>query len=300
MENKFKSLSIFEFQERFSDEDSCYEYLVDLKWANDFVCPKCGHTTYCKASRKYDRQCTSCHRISSPTSGTLFHQLKFSVLQAFYIVYYVSTNKKGISSTELSRKLGLRQKTCWKFKSKVMKAMGSSGKYKIEGQAEVDETVVGGQEEGVVGRKNKKKKLVVFAIERNGKGISRMYGKVITQSSSQELGGFMRTTIEINASIKTDKWRGYSPLAKEFPNLVQIDSGKKGRNFPDLHRCIMNFKGWLRGMHHQVKNLQAYVDEYCYRFNRSYMKEHIFDNLLTRMLNAEPFPYKKFNYYLSA
>lgn len=292
MENRFRSLTIFEFQERFPDEDSCYKYLIELKWGTGFVCPNCGHTNYCNGKRKFDRQCTRCHRISSPTSGTLFHQLKFSVLKAFYIVYYVSTSKKGISSTELSRKLGLRQKTCWKFKGKVMKAMESSGNHKIDGKAEVDETVVGGQEEGVVGRKNGKKKLVVFAIERNGKGVSRMYGKVIKQSSSKELGEFMKTTIGINAQIKTDKWRGYSPLVKDFKNLLQVDSGKKGGNFPDLHRCIMGFKGWLRGMHHQVENLQSYIDEYCYRFNRSNMKEGIFDNLLNRMVKADPFPYK--------
>jgi len=292
MENKFQSLTIFEFQERFPDEESCYKYLSELKWNKGFVCPNCGHTNYCKGKRKYDRQCTSCHRITSPTSGTLFHQLKFSILKAFYIVYYVSTSKKGISSTELSRKLGLRQKTCWKFKRKVMKAMESSGNNKIEGNAEVDETVVGGQEEGTVGRKNDKKKLVVFAIERKGKGVSRMYGKVIKQSSSKELGEFMKTTIDKNAQIKTDKWRGYAPLTRDFDNLIQVDSGKKGSNFPDLHRCIMSFKGWLRGMHHQVENLQSYVDEYCYRFNRNNMKKRIFDNLLTRMVKAEPFPYK--------
>lgn len=140
--------------------------------------------------------------------------------------------------------------------------------------------------------KNAKKKLVVFAIERNGKGVSRMYGKVIQKISSKELGEFMKITIGLDAQIKTDKWRGYAPLAKDFKNLVQVDSGKKGGNFPDLHRCIMGFKGWLRGMHHQVENLQAYVDEYCYRFNRSNMKDGIFDNLLNRMVKADPFPYK--------
>jgi hypothetical protein len=229
----------------------------------------------------------------SPTSGTMFHKMKFSILKAFYIVYYVSTSKKGISSTELSRKLGLRQKTCWSFKQKVMRAMKSSGRHKIGGKAEVDETVVGGQEEGAKGRKNNKKKLVVFAIERKGKGVSRMYGKVIKQSSSKELGAFIESVFEKDASIKTDKWRGYQPLGKEFCNLMQIESGKKGNNFPDLHRAIMGFKGWLRGMHHQVEHLQAYIDEYCYRFNRSFMKDGIFDNLLVRMVKASPMTHKQ-------
>ena len=92
------------------------------------------------------------------------------MLKAFYILYYMSTNKQGIASTELSRKLGLRQKTCWLFQQKVMKAMVSSGKYPLMGKVEVDETVVGQQEEGVVGCQNNRKKQVVLAIlRRKGK-----------------------------------------------------------------------------------------------------------------------------------
>lgn len=293
MEDRFRSLTIFEFQSRFPDDKACFKYLAELKWGEGYCCPQCGHTNYCNGKRKHDRQCTSCHRISSPTSGTLFHKVKFSMLKAFYIVYYVSTNTKGISSTELSRKLGLRQKTCWLFKMKVMKAMESSGNNKIEGNTEVDETVVGGQEEGVVGRKNNKKKLVVFAIERKGKGVSRMYGKVIGHSSAKELGNFMKSTIESTANVKTDQWTGYTPLVHDFENLIQVPSGKKGNNFPDLHRAIMIFKGWLRGMHHSVEYLQSYIDEYCYRFNRSQMKEGIFENLMKRMVANLPYPYKQ-------
>ena len=81
--------------------------------------------------------------------------------------------------------------------------MESSGNHKINGNAEVDQTVVGGQEEGVVGRKNAKRKLVVFAIERSGKGVSRMYGKGIQKSSSKELGGLilMNTATGLSGAI---------------------------------------------------------------------------------------------------
>lgn len=261
MEKKFKSLTIFEFQKMFPDEESCLKYLSHKKWENGYTCERCGNTKYCKGSKKYERQCTKCNYIASPTSGTLFHKVKFPLLKAFYIVYYVSTNRKGISSTELSRKLGLRQKTCWLFKMKVMQAMQSKGNNKIQGKAEVDETTIGGQEEGVVGRKNEKKRLVVIAVEREGKGLSRMYGKVIKKSSSKELGKFMKEHIEKNAKIKTDSWSGYKPLSKDFKNLTQVKSGKKGSNFPDLHRVIMGFKGWLRGIHHHVTYLQSYLNE---------------------------------------
>ncbi|KAA6324798.1 hypothetical protein EZS27_025913, partial [termite gut metagenome] len=153
----------------------CLGYLSELKWKGGFVCSKCGHTHCCKGHEKpYSRQCTKCRYVESPMAGTLFHKCKFSLLKAFYIVYYVSSNKKGISSTELSRKLGLRQKTCWLFKQKVMRAMQSSGTYPLQGFVEVDETTVGGQEEGTLGRKNSDKKLIVLAIEHLGKGIGRM------------------------------------------------------------------------------------------------------------------------------
>jgi hypothetical protein len=267
-------------------------YLSNSKWSEGFTCPQCGNTKYCKGDKVHIRQCTKCNYLAWPTSGTLFHKVKFPLLKAFYIVYYISTNKKGISSTELSRKLGLRQKTCWLFKQKVMQAMKSSGNNKIKGKAEVDETVVGGQEEGVVGRKNGKKKLVVFAIEKTGRGVSRLYGKVIEHSSAKELGDFMKANIERDAIVKTDEWAGYKPLKKDFANLSQLSSGKKGENFPDLHRVIMGFKGWLRGIHHHADHLQAYINEYSYRFNRNYMKATIFDNLLNRMMIAKPCPYK--------
>lgn len=288
MEKRFSSLSIFEFQERFPTEDACLSYLSELKFSGGFACPKCGHAHFCKGNREYDRQCTRCRHAESVTSGTLFHKLKFPLLKAFYIVYYVSTNSKGISSTELGRKLALRQKTCWSFKQKVMRAMKSSGTHPMEGRVEVDETVVGGGEEGVRGRQNESKQSVVIAIEKNGRGVGRMYGKVINSSSTQELGSFMRDTISKNAFVKTDEWISYKPLIKDFPNIKHIPSGNKGGNFPEIHRVIMGFKGWLRGIRHRVGHLQAYIDEYSYRFNRGNMKKGIFENLMLRMVKSPP------------
>ena len=153
MRKHFASLSLFEFQQRFRNNEDCMEQLATLKWPNGYICQKCQNEKYCKGKLKQTRQCTKCGDQSTPTSGTLFHHVKFPLLKAFYIVYFVSTNKKGISSTELSRKLDLRQKTCWAFRTKVTKAMESSGKNPLEGHVEVDEFVVGQQEEGVVGRK---------------------------------------------------------------------------------------------------------------------------------------------------
>lgn len=297
MEQRYKSLSIFEFNDRFPDNDACMDYLAQLKWPDGFVCERCGNKRCCAGSRHYSRQCTKCKYQASPTSGTLFHKVKFPLLKAFYIVYYMSTNKKGIASTELSRKLDLRQKTCWLFQQKVMKAMASSGKNLLTGMVEADETVVGGEEKNTRGRQNKSKKLLAVVIERDKKGISRMYGKVVKDAGSDSLRPLFEKQVSPTASIRTDGWTGYRPLKQDFPNLVQENSGKKGENFKEMHRAIMMFKAWLRGIHHSVKNLQAYVDEYTYRFNRSFMKEKIFENLMAKMVKHEPVSYKIIRMY---
>lgn len=293
MEKKFESLTVIEFTNMFKCDEDCLAYLAKLKWRDDFACIKCANQNYCPDStRPLSRKCTKCDHIESPTANTLFHKLKFSLYMAFWMVYYLSTNKKGMSSCELSRKVGIRQKTCWLFKRKVMKAMQSGNKHPLCGAVEVDEFSVGQKEKGVVGRAAGKKKKVVIAIEKVGeKGVKRLYAKVIQRATKSELGAFMERKIHKNAQVKTDKWSSYKGLNEQFPNLVQQKS-ERGKNFPQMHRCIMMLKAWLRGTHHSVEYLQEYLDEYCYRFNRHFMKKEIFENLVQRMVLANPLPFK--------
>lgn len=291
MEKRFKSLSLFDFQAQFPDDDKCMEYLANLKWINGFKCIKCGHEKYCTGNKTYDRQCTRCHHGESPMAGTLFHKSKLPILKAFYIIYYLSTTKNGISSTELSRKLALRQKTCWLFKQKVMKAMESSQNFPMVGKVDVDETYVGGQDDQAIGRNEGKKKIMVVAIERKGKGVSRMYGRVVEKADRKSLKKFMSENIDKDAEVRTDGWTGYLGLEEEFPNLKREKSEKKGMNFAQLHRSIMMFKAWLRGTHHSVRYLQSYINEYTYRFNRHNMKDGIFENLMKRMVSKPPHSY---------
>lgn len=82
MEKRLTSLSLFEFQNQFPDENKCKEYLANLKWKNGFERSKCGHGRYCGGNGIYDRQCTSCRYIESPTAGTMFHKSKVLILKA--------------------------------------------------------------------------------------------------------------------------------------------------------------------------------------------------------------------------
>lgn len=114
------NLKAKEFKAKFIDERSCLSYLADFKWGNGFSCPRCGNTKYCAGGREFSRLCTTCHHTTSATSGTLFHNVKFPLLKAFYIVFYLTRPGDILkTSTALSLKMGLRQKTCWHFMKKV-------------------------------------------------------------------------------------------------------------------------------------------------------------------------------------
>lgn len=283
----FKGSNIIDFVKQFDTKEKCLNYLGDIKWKDGFCCSKCENKTWSKTKFTYIRRCNKCKHKESSTAGTMFHKCKFDITKAFMITFLVSTGKKGISSTDLSRKLSLRQKTCYNFKRKIMAAMASSGYVKLKGTVDVDEFFVGGYEEGKVGRSKGKKKQVVMGIKMEKKGIVQCQAIEITDCGSKQLKPFFEKHVDKEANIRTDKWRGYIPLKKEYKNLKQEQSNPK-QNFRLFHRQVMMIKAWLRGIHHRVKNLQPYLDEYCYRFNRIKSFDGIFHNLTCRMIKHEP------------
>ncbi len=113
----------------------------------------------------------------------------------------------------------------------------------------------------------------------------RSYMKQIQQACTEEFRPFFNAHISKDAIIRTDNWNSYTPLKDTYPNLEQIDSDD-GKNFRELHIQVMNFKGWLRGIHHHCSktHMQGYLDEYCFRFNRRNNLDTIFDKLLERMI----------------
>lgn len=288
--NKFKGVNSIKFYKAFSTDEDCFRYLADIKWGEPgFICRKCGNSKYYKGVKPFSRRCMKCKYDESPTSGTMFDKCKFPLLLAFHIAFKISTKKKGMSSTELSQEFELRQKTCWEFKWKIQQAMQSSKQHPINGLVHVDEFYIGGEEENKRGRSKGDKKLVVIALEIVDGGVGRAYAQCIDNSSSASFKPFFEMYINKETKVITDKWRGYIPLKKTYPNLEQIKS-ENGKSFQDIHIHIMNLKGWLRGIHHHCsKNrLQGYLDEYHFRYNRRSNMDTIFDSLIRKMVFNNP------------
>jgi hypothetical protein len=110
-------------EEMFHSDEKCYEFLAGLKWANGFVCRKCGNTNSCPGKEPFSRRCTKCKSKETATNGTIFHGVKFPIHKAFYIAYNVCKGKEDISTYEFGRRLSLRQMTCWNFKTKIEHAL---------------------------------------------------------------------------------------------------------------------------------------------------------------------------------
>jgi transposase-like protein len=284
----FKGQNLLEFAERFKTDENCLEYLAHYKWEKGFKCTKCGHTA-CQTRKNYSRTCNKCSHTESAMAGTLFHKVKFGIRKAFFICFEMGTTTKSLSASYIAERFGVTEKTARLFMHKVREAMSSSGNHPMDGNVHIDEFVVGGKEEGKVGRSyNSKKKKVVCSLELTQDGkVKRMYAMKIENYSSTELKKMFDAHISTNATVTTDLWKGYRPLKKQY-NINQIESNG-GLNFKALHTMIHQVKSWIRTTYSWVSefNINRYLNEFCYRINRSQTKENIFNNLIGRMVNAE-------------
>jgi hypothetical protein len=161
MEDYPRSLS--EFEACFATEQACRDYLFRLRWPQGFCCPRCG----CRKSwplRVVLRQCADCGYQISVTAGTIFQDTRTSLKVWFQAMWWVTTQKNGASALGLQRVLGLKQyQTAWTWLHKLRRAMVRPGRDLLAGRVEVDESYLGGPEEGLRGRQAGKKALIVSA-----------------------------------------------------------------------------------------------------------------------------------------
>ncbi|SIS89159.1 7TM diverse intracellular signaling domain-containing protein [Belliella pelovolcani] len=117
-----KGLDFENFKKVFPDKETCYQFLSELKWKDNYHCKKCGYNKYSEGP-VFSRRCRNCNYLESPTVDTLFHKLKFPIEKAFYILYLSNRKDVDLTLSELSEILELRRETCWAFKNKIAQAM---------------------------------------------------------------------------------------------------------------------------------------------------------------------------------
>lgn len=289
-----------ELEARFSTEDACRQYLIQLRWPEGFRCGRCGGEKAWPV-RTVLLQCAGCGYQVSVTAGTIFQDTRQPLTLWFRAMWWVTSQKTGASALGLQRVLGLGSyKTAWTWLHKMRRAMVRPGRDRLGGRIEVDETYLGGLEESVRGRQTETKALIVVAAQEDGRGIGRIRMRRIADASAQSLIPFVEESIEPGSWVHTDGWLGYVPLeSKGYRHKVTFLRGNKkspSELLPRVHRVVSLLKRWLMGTHQgavSLAYLDSYLDEFTFRFNRRNSKSRgkLFYRLVQQAVAVEPVPY---------
>lgn len=274
------------FQKQFAEAAACRRYLMESRWPEGFHCRRCGHGEALALPARALWRCKSCGRDTSAMAGTVLHRSHIPLTEWFWAAYLVATHTPGISALQLQKQLGLGSyRTAWLMLHKLRRAMVNIQREPLHTKVEVDEVYIGGPEENLYGRKLRDKALVVGAVEVRGRGSGRVRLQVIPDASGPSLLGFVKANVEPGATILTDGWPAYGGLDKagyRHRPRVQGDPKRAEKLSPRIHRVFGNLQTWLRGTYHGVdhKHLQAYLDEFVFRFNRRQTPMAAFQTLL--------------------
>lgn len=267
--------SLFEFIQWFPNEEACEKYLYDSRWSDGFICPLCGDKEFYYHKERRLFRCKANDHQTSLTAGTIMHRSRQPLFHWFLAAYLLIAETPGISALQLQRQLGTkRYETIFNLLHKLRSSMVNPFRDKIEGIVEVDETYIGGPSTGGKRGRGTQKAIVIVAVERRGTKAGRIRLRYISNLSEETIMRFIDDSIEKKTIIITDSLKSYWNLSKHgyTHKAITQKRANKESSLPIAHIAISNLKTWLKGTHHGVskKHLQAYLNEFVFRFNRRF------------------------------
>lgn len=297
-------MNILEFQKMFPDETACIKYLERMRWPDGFCCSKCSQVgePFKFSKRPRVLRCKACHDETSITANTVMHRSKTDILVWFWAAHLVATQTPGVSALELQKKLGIdRYETAFQMLHKLRSAMIRPNRDKIgeEWPLELDVVYVGGKtKSGISGKTSQTP--VIIAVEVRQREIRDPVTKKIKQRAQAgrirlqtlpnkmaiNVNQFAQNCIAPGASIVSDDGAEFSSLNKlGFKHeavAMRGDKIKMDSTLPMISVVTANLKTWIDGTFHGVikKHLQAYLNEFMFRFNRRFYRAVSFRSLL--------------------
>ena len=307
-------MSLLEFMSRFPDEASCRSHWKKHREKVGIVCKRCGGEKHYWLSNKEQWRCSRCRFQTTLRSGTVMENSKLPFRYWFIAMHLLTATKKGFSTLEIKRQLGhKRYQPIWEMVHKLRSVMGQRDSlYQLESIVEMDEGFFKAQPEEDQqdedddlkrGRGSQKQSKVLVMVEsepvdedkqskhRPNRKPGHLRMVIIPDLEAGTLDMNAQKCIDPKAEVVTDALPAYCLLSQSFETHTMFNLSKLEANadtlLPWVHISISNAKRWINGNFHHVKQkyLQNYLNEFCFKYNRRYFKERIFDRLLIAAAN---------------
>ncbi len=273
-----ETISLYEFFQRFPNEEAARKFFEGKRWADGVFCPHCGSlsASEVKDHKPMPYRCRDCRQHFSVRTGTVLAESRLPLHKWLMAIYMMTTARKGIPSTQVARELGITQKSAWFLCQRIREtwiAQNVEGDGGMGPVVEVDETYIGGKDKNRHGSKKQKvgggsagKAAVVGIRDRSGE--VRAYP--VERATKAELQGFIRAHVKEGSMVYTDESPAYRFMYGYKHKAVNHSAGEFVNEMAHTNG-IESFWALLKrgyyGVYHymSVKHLHRYVSEFSNR-----------------------------------
>jgi transposase len=295
--------SFWDFEGEFPDDATCLDWLVTHLYPEGINCPNCERITkHHRVKSRPAYSCQFCGHYEYPMAGTIFEGSSTSLRLWFHAMYLMASTRCGISAKQLEREIGVSYPTAWRMFKQIRSMLDQDDDGPFNGTVEMDGAYVGGRGQWRHGKQRKgapaqddPHKTHVFGMVQRAR--DDQHGRVAAKVEplpGQSLRANVYGKVEIGSTVYTDEWRAYDQLNDLYTHGA-VDHSKKVYVSGDVHvQAIEGFwslvKRGISGVYHGVssKHLQAYLDEYVFRYNNRGVtgRRGMFDAFLSRIAKA--------------